>query len=74
MGSLMKDFFHIYVLHFALNPYPLKEDHPMIIPVKFGEIRTSGLGGDVVQSKLLTVTDNKPTTILRKYAYGHMFR
>ena len=68
MGSLMKkrllqNFFHIYVLYFALNPYPLKEDHPRIIPVKFGEIPTSGLGGDVVQSKLMTVTDNRPMDI-----------
>ena len=26
----------------------LKEDQPRIIPVKFGRILTSGLGGDVV--------------------------
>ena len=26
----------------------LKEDQPRIIPVKFGQIPTSGLGGDVV--------------------------
>ena len=26
----------------------LKEDQPKIIPVKFGQIPTSGLGGDVV--------------------------
>ena len=26
----------------------LKEDQPRIIPVKFGQISTSGLGGDVV--------------------------
>ena len=26
----------------------LKEDQPGIIPVKFGQIPTSGLGGDVV--------------------------
>ena len=34
--------------------YTLKEDHPLIIPVKLGEIPASSLLGDVVCSKLLT--------------------
>ena len=31
-----------------LHGITLKEDHPKIIPVKFGEIPPSGSGGDVV--------------------------
>ena len=34
--------------------YTLKENLPKIFPVKFGEIPPSSLGGDVVESKLLT--------------------
>ena len=37
----------------------LKEDQPRIIPVKFGQIPISGLGGDVVERFW---TDGRTTT------------
>ena len=36
-----------------------KGDHPRIIPVKFGEILPSGLGGDVME-----IVDGRTTDIL----------